>query len=289
MMHPRTSQAAAPAAPVDIEALSRRLGLGEDHVVREVFQARLLSEIFNQTVHREVVLKGGLAMRTAFGSPRLTKDIDLQSDPRVAPARTASLIRQAIRATVRTGLVSDVVVTEPKQTDTVQRWKINGRVGETHVNLTVELSRRGLPPTEHMSTVRYEPDAGYGVRPVMVESFSASAMAAGKVAALLGANRVAPRDLYDLDLLIGHEIEPPVELLSRMGVEELQEKLQLLWDKIELMDYETARDALVDYLPAEAGDRIDRETWETMRIRTGQAIEGWLEGALELAKAPSGP
>ncbi len=275
------------AGRIDFQAVAGKLGLGDDHVVREVFQANLLSELFAQDVHREIVLKGGLSMRTAFGSRRLTKDIDLQSSQATAPARTASLVRQAIRRTLDLGLIDDAVVTAPKMTDTVQRWKVNGRVGETRVNLTVELSRRGLPPTEHVAETRYDPDPDYGVKPVLVRTYSASAMAASKVAALLGQNRVAPRDLFDLDLLVTSEIEPPVGLLARMGEGALEKALTDLWDKVDLMDYAMARDALLDYLPAEEADRLDEGEWETMRLRTAAAVEGWLKEALELARTPA--
>jgi predicted nucleotidyltransferase component of viral defense system len=275
-----------PAITTDqIQGLAARLGLGENHVVRDILQARLLGAIFSQKVGRDVLLKGGLAMHAAFHSKRLTKDVDLQVNPQMPVARTRTIIRRAIEEALESGLLSKPVITEPKQTDTVQRWKINGMVGETLVNMTVEVSRRGLPPAEYAHSVIYEPDPDYGVAPVLIESYSPTAIAAGKVQALASHNRVAPRDIFDLDMLIKMEIRPPVKLLADMGPDALRQILDDLWDKIEAMPYAMARDALIEYLPREVAETFDEQVWDEMRLRTHRAVEVWLKEALEQADA----
>lgn len=118
-------------------------------LVRELLQTRILAAIFSDTVKHEIVLKGGMAMRAALGSTRMTKDIDLGQSPDIPLTRLQSVMRGAIKKALSTNLLHDVVVSEPKQTDTVGRWKINGQTdGGSHVQLTVEVSRRGLPPRE---------------------------------------------------------------------------------------------------------------------------------------------
>jgi hypothetical protein len=59
------------------------------------------------------------------------------------------------------------------------------------VQLTIEISHRGLPPPEYISKILYEPTE-YGVAPVLVETYDPRAMAASKVAALVDIRRTAP-------------------------------------------------------------------------------------------------
>jgi predicted nucleotidyltransferase component of viral defense system len=208
-------------------------------IVRELLQTRILSAIFADTMRHELVLKGGMAMRAACGSSRMTKDIDLGQSPEIPVDRLRSVMRGAIKKALATQLLRDVVVSEPKQTETVGRWKINGNTeGGSRVQLTVEVSRRGLPPENHIRTVNYIPPSEYGVAPTLVDVYDMQAMAASKVQALLGANRLAARDLFDLNLLIEMRVEPPIELLAGMGPEHLEAALDELWSKIDLFTYE---------------------------------------------------
>ena len=56
-------------------------------VVREALQSRLLVELMGNAVHKELVLKGGMAMRAVHGSVRYTKDIDLDADLKYSKER----------------------------------------------------------------------------------------------------------------------------------------------------------------------------------------------------------
>jgi len=52
--------------------------------LRDMLQTIILSEIFNRTKTRnDLVLKGGMAIRTTIHSERYTKDIDLDGNPQV--------------------------------------------------------------------------------------------------------------------------------------------------------------------------------------------------------------
>ncbi len=195
---------------IELRERARRLNIGVEHVVRDVLQARLIGAVFSASAG-ELVLKGGLAMRTSHRSQRYTKDVDLQTGPQVPQARVTGIIRKALKQAAETGFLKQVSITEPKQTDTVQRWKVAGVVGSSHINMTVEVSRRGLPPPEDLVTTQVVDLAGQA-RPVY--SYSASAIAASKVVALVAPNRVAARDLYDLDLLITMEVNPPIARLT---------------------------------------------------------------------------
>ncbi|MFW6352194.1 MAG: nucleotidyl transferase AbiEii/AbiGii toxin family protein [Bacteroidota bacterium] len=254
----------------------------EDALQREILQTKLLSSIFTKAAKNEVVLKGGMAMRVSQGSHRKTKDIDLGQHPGIPLPKLQKLMRSAIKQTLSSGILEKYEVSEPKQTDTTARWKINGQTkGKTRVQLTVEVSRRGVPTPENLETVEYFPPDEYKISPFLVDVYNGKTLAATKVIAMLQENRVAPRDLYDLHILIRNEVTPPSDLLSDVDEEVLGESLEKLWDKIDMLDYDMFVDQVAPYLPKGVADRIDKNVYEEMRVEVGVHVEKWLNDAIE--------
>lgn len=180
---------------------------------RELLQARLMGRLFAQRVH-DLALKGGLALRAAYGSYRATKDIDLDAGETLHLSDVQARVRRAIRQATATGVVRDVVVSEPKQTDTVARWKILGHepVTGAPVHLTVEVSFRDRIDPASVCEVPFQPSSADPVSVLTV--YTAPALAFKKVQALLAPGREAVRDLSDLFLLIEAHVEPPPERLT---------------------------------------------------------------------------
>lgn len=252
----------------------------EDHLARESLQARIISEIFSKRLPG-VILKGGLAMRALCDSTRLTKDIDLDSLPQFSREVAKNALRLAIRKSCSdSSLISNPVVSEPKQTETTMRWKIVGRVpgGLSSIHLTVEVSRRPSAWAEEAVETQ-SPKWG----PLLV--YSAKALAATKVNALTEPLRSAPRDLFDLHTLIETGIEPPVDLLSSLGLERLKLARQELWPKIESYSFERFQEEIRPFMPAESFDSLDEDSWNSMRLAVGEAVESWLDQSVKNAEA----
>ncbi|MCP1674505.1 putative nucleotidyltransferase component of viral defense system [Natronocella acetinitrilica] len=247
-------------------------------VERGLLQSRLLCAIFDHAVAGDLALKGGMAMHAVLGSERTTKDIDFAHAEGAPPERVRRAVERGISEALSSGLLEDVRVTAPKQTDTTNRWKINGRAAGSHVQLTIEMKRHPLPEG-HIIRRQYLPPVGAGATPTLVESYDAIAMAAAKTAALLSENRSAPRDLYDLALLVELRVDPPVALLANAGVEALSRMQANLWQKLEGMDYPRFCAEVLDFLPRETAARFDEERFEGMRLAVGEALEGWLGAA----------
>lgn len=269
---------------LQVAELAKKLGLSDDQIAREILQAKLLSAMFRGHA-RQVILKGGLAMRQIYQSPRLTKDVDLSAAPGISTAAVAKTIMTAIDSTLQSGFLEDFKVTAPKQTDVTQRWKVNGRIsgGESVVQLTIEVSHRGAPPEEHIATMTVVPMFDHQVSPAIVQVFTPIALAASKVAALVDPKRNAPRDVYDLDVLVSMRVEPPVKLLAGMGSESLGQSLNRLWEKLETLDWKLARSELRNFLPLPMMEMLDEEEWDAMRLRVGTEVERWLDDAKRFA------
>jgi predicted nucleotidyltransferase component of viral defense system len=275
-----------------IAELAEKLGFGDDQIAREILQAQLLSALFQNRARKELILKGGLAMRHVYRSHRMTKGLDLSAAAGATIETMKATVSRALVQTValaaRTGILDDAKISAPKQTETTQRWKLNGRIAgsDSLVQLTVEVSRRGTPPDALVDSVPVEPI--YGAPAAVVHVFKPIAMAAGKVAALTDPKRDAPRDVWDLDLLIEMRVEPPIDLLSKMGKRTIDEALATLWPKLDAMDFSHVIAELRAFLPRPLMNALTEDEWTMMRTRVGDEVESWLKAARRAAPDDEG-
>ena len=254
--------------------------------VREALQTRLLVELMSNAMHKELVLKGGIAMRAVHGSVRYTKDIDLDADERASKERIQGVVRRSIERAVSSGLIANATVTTPKQTDTTLRWKIAGTQPNSSapMHLTVEVSRRPKLIEGHVVEVALDKAFNRTGRDVKIQVLDSQHIAVTKVLALTDPMRMAPRDLFDLNVLLEAGVKDPGPLLAQLSDAQLRLPLLMaeLWPKIEAMSYEQFRNDVVPYLPTTVGLAIDSEAFETMRVDVGVAVERWLQSAASL-------
>jgi predicted nucleotidyltransferase component of viral defense system len=259
-------------------------------ISRELLQAQILVELMGNAVKDELVLKGGLAMRAVHGSMRYTKDIDLDAVTEASDERIRGLIRRSLDSVLRrTKFLEEHVVTEPKQTETTLRWKVNGRVpGTTRpVNLTIEVSRRPWPAHFNATELELSPNFAGGGAKGEIRVLDSRALAVCKVLALTDARREAPRDLYDLSILIEDETLDAAPLLSEQDPARLQQGLDELWNKVETMDYVRFQEEVAPYLPPASSALITPEIYDEMRASVGVRVEEWLTRAQSLQSPPS--
>lgn len=258
--------------------------------VREALQSRLLVELMSNAMSRELVLKGGMAMRAVHGSVRYTKDIDLDADLKYSRERVHGIVRRSIERAVASGLIANAKVSEPKQTETTLRWKIVGNQpgSDAPMNLTVEVSRRATFSNGHVIQVPLPDEFVGGTPGVKVQVLDSEAIAVTKVLALTDPKRMAPRDLYDLHVLIQANVKEPAHLLASLpdASERLPQAMVELWPKIEAMTFEQFRNEVIPYLPAEVARAIDEDVFDDMRLEVGSNVEKWLKAASEQAVSP---
>jgi predicted nucleotidyltransferase component of viral defense system len=175
--------------------------------IRDSLQQRLLTHLYRGTESSSLVLKGGVAMRVITESARYTQDLDFDHDPHRSIASLQKTVRVAIdRAMQGSGLTQ--ILVSAKQTDTVARWKISGRTsaGE-NLHLSVEVSRRRAPDLSHVVRVPVQ-IADRTLPRLYVSVYDEQALADNKLFALLDERRTAPRDIYDLELLLARGVCP---------------------------------------------------------------------------------
>jgi predicted nucleotidyltransferase component of viral defense system len=251
---------------------------------RDAFQLRLLTFLYRGSTNSSLVLKGGVAMRVLSGSARFTKDLDFDHDPHRSLASLQNTVRTAIdRAIHGSGLVG-ATISESKQTDTVARWKISGRTstGED-LHLAVEVSRRQTPDPNHVLKIPVQ-IADRTLPRVYVSVYDEQALADNKLAALVDNRRTAPRDIYDLELLLARGVAPSAAAIENLGGQATL--MKLVADKLDLMGWTLFRDEVLPTLPVEIQSHVDEDEYLAMKLRLLETLK---QGLAEKASNAGSP
>jgi predicted nucleotidyltransferase component of viral defense system len=238
---------------------------------RDAFQLRLLTFLYRGSASSSLVLKGGVAMRVLTESARFTQDLDFDHDPHRSLASLQNTVRTAIDRAIHGSGLTGTSISESKQTDTVARWKISGRTstGE-NLHLTVDVSRRRTPDPSHVLKIPVQ-IADRTLPRVYVSVYDEQALVDNKLAALIDDRRTAPRDVYDLELLLARGVVP-----SAAGVENLGGRVTLMKrvaDKLDLMSWVLFRDEVLPTLPAEIHAQVDEGEYLAMKLRLLDTLE----------------
>jgi hypothetical protein len=158
------------------------------------------------------------------------------------------------------------------------------------MHLTVEVSRRATLSEGHVMEVELPPAYMGGVSGVKVQVLDSQAIAVTKVLALTDPHRMAPRDLYDLHVLIEAEVKEPSALLASLpdAASRLPQAMAELWPKIEAMTFAQFQSDVSPYLPKHVRVAIDEEAFDDMRVQVGENVERWLRKA-DSMPSTSGP
>ena len=233
--------------------------------IRDAFQLRLLTFLYRGSTSSSLVLKGGVAMRVLSESARFTQDLDFDHDPHRSLASLQNTVRKAIdRAIHGSGLVG-TTISESKQTDTVASWKISGRTstGED-LHLAVEVSRRQTPDPNHVLKIPVQ-IADRTLPRVYVSIYDEQALADNKLAALVDDRRTAPRDIYDLELLLARGVAPSAAAIENLGGRAAM--MKRVADKLDLMGWAFFRDQVLPTLPVEIQSHVDEHEYLAMKLR----------------------
>jgi predicted nucleotidyltransferase component of viral defense system len=197
------------------ESLSRQLKISVEQVVREEYELLILYKLMESSLGAATVLKGGTALRLAYGSPRFSDDLDFST--LTAISEDAFVV--AVEATARA--VSQAILAEAlsKQFTLFALYRIREPFLPYSFSIKVEISTRPETwedPHDLMLRLLTSP-----VTPISVLAHVATLerMWRDKQAAL--AARRQPRDLYDLWFIaqaLRQPFTPDLSSLDRQAI-----------------------------------------------------------------------
>jgi len=245
----------------------------------ECLQRRFLDALYRHTSPGEIVLKGGLALRAVYGQRRSTVDIDLDQDRRRSLSHLQKIIRKAIQSAIRGSEFSALEISEPKQTDTVARWKLSGKLADGRPqHMTIEVSRRNEINRADLHTIHLRDLAlpGHGT-PGKIDTYTVSTLSRHKVMALLNTNRHAPRDIYDLSCLFDNpDVNNPLQGLEINQLHDMQSEL---WDRLDSFTWPEFQDQVVTQLDANEAEAFNKDSFEEIKLTVGEGIDTWIKQA----------
>ncbi|HEY5921580.1 MAG TPA: nucleotidyl transferase AbiEii/AbiGii toxin family protein [Kofleriaceae bacterium] len=241
----------------------------------ELFHLVFLRALFaNAGDKRLIAIKGGINLRFYFQSVRFSEDLDLD----VATIAKGTLENRvdrlldsaAVTAPLRSRGIAIEEVSKPKQTETVQRWKVAlVPVDATRPEHTkLEFSRRDGTDAAELDPVDAAIAKVYALPAFLATHYRCQEAVEQKIDALARRTQTQPRDVFDLHVLFARPDAP-------VRIEEPEHGWfdKAIANAMELT-YDQYVSLVVAYLdPDHAPLYSSQETWATMQLSVVENIE----------------
>jgi len=239
----------------------------------ELFHLLFLSQLVRKLDKRFYALKGGGNLRFFFKSPRYSEDIDLD-----VQSISVTLLRKRINHILDSKPFRDILqvrdieiehITEHKQTETTQRWKLGLIVShqEKPLPTKIEFSRRGLDKHVKFEPISPEVIRTYDLPLILVNHYPAETTCIQKIRALISRKTAQARDVFDLYLLLASRVEK-VDLPDK-----LRSKINEVKENIFSMDFVIFKSQVISYLEPEDQSGFDsKEVWDNIRLHVVEAL-----------------
>ena len=239
----------------------------------ELFHLLFLDRLGRKLDKARYALKGGCNLRFFLKSIRYSEDMDL--DVRTEPPHglrdkvNGILDGEPFRQTLLARGLEIEHVTEAKQTDTVQRWKLGLRAATSERTLPtkIEFSRRALDPHVHFESIDPEIIREYRLAPILANHYDANTAARQKLEALCSRRVPQARDVFDLHLLRA----AGADLAG--AARELAAPCEDLRSRVLDVTYAVFAGQVLAYLPPDSqAQYADPEIWDRMVLAVADAL-----------------
>lgn len=207
-------------------------------------------------------------MRFFFKSPRYSEDIDLD-----VQAISAAVVREKVNQILKSKPFKDILqvrdislehITEHKQTETTQRWKLGLTVPNMEAPLPtkIEFSRRGLERPVKFEAISPELIGFFKLSPILMNHYPAEVTCLQKIRAIVFRNIVQARDVFDLFILLTSQVD-------KINIpKELRSHLDKAKENILSIEFDVFKSQVLSYLDSEDQARFEpEEIWDDIRLR----------------------
>ncbi|MEK6277595.1 MAG: nucleotidyl transferase AbiEii/AbiGii toxin family protein [Actinomycetota bacterium] len=240
--------------------------------VIELFHLAFLEVLQTRLDQARYVLKGGANLRYFFDSVRYSEDIDLDMagvEPWQLNEKVNDLLGSpAMSIILRSSGLTVNEFTNPKHTETTQRWKvaIEAQRHTEPIRTRIEFSNRNGEQRYELDPVPSRIVEPYALRSPTVQHYTADAASEQKVKALAGRSETQARDVFDLELLLRRQPLAPGSLHPQVLKDAADRALEL--------PYAAFRDQVLPFLDPEVADLYGTETsWEQMQTLVAEKLE----------------
>jgi hypothetical protein len=239
----------------------------------EVFHLIFLDHLARKLDKQKWALKGGCNLRFFFRSPRYSDDMDLDVQSvavDILRKKVNSILAgKPFKTILDVRAISIEHVTEHKQTEMTQRWKLGLMLPglDEPVPTKIEFSRRGLEAGSVFEPVSPEIVRLYELPPIMANHYPASIAWRHKIAAIRSRAASQARDVFDLYLLLQSG-----SISAALAGQEKRDLAQIR-ENILAVDFAQFKSQVLSYLEPDLQPHYDsEETWDAMRWRIVEAL-----------------
>ena len=201
----------------------------EPYAATEHFHLLFLGQLTKRVAPELFAVKGGCNLRFYLRSVRYSEDIDLDLH-KVSLETLRSNVRTILKSrsltdTLHATGIRIVKSSEPKQTQTTQRWKLSLLVDglEREIPTKIEFSRRDGIEGAVMEPISPEILTSHKLYPFAAFHYPRSWAVRQKIAALIGRTQTQARDVFDLSFLLNDELDRTGYALSSVEVKTASE------------------------------------------------------------------
>jgi predicted nucleotidyltransferase component of viral defense system len=234
----------------------------------EIFHLIFLRHLENKLDKTLYSLKGGCNLRFFFKSIRYSEDIDF--DIQIINKETLRtkinklLTNTDFKKCIKNYQIEIHQISEAKQTETTQRWKINLKIANiaTIIPTKIEFSKRINFNKEETDFIKIDPELiqKYKMYPIMINHYTLKAAFNQKINALIHRTETQARDVFDLQLLIDAGAS-----LQDLDLE-LKNKIPVAIENLININFPTFKSQVVGYLLVEYQNYYNKpQIWQEIQ------------------------
>ena len=236
----------------------------------EIFHLIFLRHLENKLDKTLYTLKGGCNLRFFFKSIRYSEDIDFDIqiiNKETLRTKINKLLNNIdFKNCIKNYQIEIHQISEAKQTETTQRWKINLKIANiaTIVPTKIEFSKRINFNKEETDFIKIDPELiqKYKMYPIMINHYTLKAAFNQKINALIHRTETQARDVFDLQLLIDAGAS-----LQDLNLE-LKNKVPVAIENLININFPTFKSQVVGYLLAEYQNYYNKpQIWQEIQNR----------------------
>ncbi len=241
----------------------------------ELFHLLFLNQLSRKLDRKCYALKGGANMRFFFKSPRYSDDIDfdLQAVRIDALKKKVNdiLDSKPFHDILQTKHIQIEHVTEHKQTETTQRWKLGLACPLIKQTLPTKIEfsrRRRFGETAKFEFIASEIMRMYEMPLLMVAHYSAESAFKQKIDAVVFRSETQARDIFDLYLLLTSQLEKIPHLKRYPG------DLNQARENIISTSFAAFKSKVISYLEPDIQKQYNSvDVWDDIRLKVTEALE----------------
>lgn len=240
----------------------------------ELFHLLFLRHMSERLEKSLYSVKGGCNLRFFFKSIRYSEDLDI--DVRTIAKETLRnkinklFESQSFQQVLSTRGIEINNLSEPKQTETTQRWKLGLKLMSASVSLPtkIEFSRRKMNEAFLFEPIDSELIQCYQLYPILINHYTQEAAFCQKIDALIHRTEVQARDIFDLQLLLNRGLDP------QCIPEILRKKLDIAIENTLSIGFGEFKSQVVAYLMDEYQDYYrSPQVWDEIQTNVISLLE----------------